>query len=267
MRQRQEVQKMLRRRIVGLLPVFIVFFWLVMMGLLAQRSPLPGCRPEGAQMQRADGFPLVASDQWYGIYLPDNARVGFVNIAASPAMRNDEEGLHLRLSCQMVMIALGTTAEVTVLGSGWISKERGLTEADVRVRSKETEFRVDARTVGDVLQIRVHTAGETIPFQAPARTIAGIWGGQGVAGLDLPDLRTGQETTVEVYDPLSMSPAQARVACVGEETLAVSGKDTPTRVYAVTMKGMDGVLGGVGPVRRRGPVRAPDRPAPQEGPP
>jgi len=238
LRERKEIQEMLRWRVVRLLPIFILLFWLIMMGWLARRTGLFERIASPTSPENRGSEVSLPTDDWYGIYAPQDLQVGFLNLVSIPGMREGEEGVQVRVSCRMDLMFLGTEADITVLGSAWLSKTQGLTEADVRIRSQDVEWRVEAQAKGDTVDVQIHTGGEKLPFVLPASSFRSVWNPNTIAGFDLPDLHPGEETTVETLDPFSMGTTRARVKCLGEEEVNVLGRSTHAKVFSIEMNAM-----------------------------
>lgn len=230
---------MLRSRAVRLIPLAIILFWVVMMGLLVQRELLIPER-SGAQ----SGSALVARDSWMGVYLPNDSRVGYVNVRSTPGVRDGEEGARLQLTMQMRLVLFGTETDLTLLGSAWTSSENGLHDFEVRLRSADHDIRIEGNRVEgedgqQALDLLVHTAGETIPTKFPIGEDLALFGGSGFSSMTFPALTVGETFEVEAFDPLSMSVAASRVRCTGEETLNISGEAIETKVLTIETSGME----------------------------
>ncbi len=209
------------------------------MAMLAQRTGKTGCASTATINNDKTPSQWQVTDKWYGIYLTEETPIGFLNIVAVPGQKGNREGMQLRLSARMDLMLLGTQTDLTILGSVWLDKQRGLTEVDVRIRSEDSEWQVEASTKEDnSLQLAIHTGGQVLPFTLPASSVTVSTGNNVGLGFDLPDLKPGQETFLEAFDPLSMSPTRARIACIGEDTVIVEGSPLLTRVFNVEMNSM-----------------------------
>lgn len=252
LRKRQEIQEMLRVRLgkAALRHVLaggILVFWLIMMALLVRRELLVP-RLTGARRS-----PSVPTDSWMAIYLPGKVPAGFVNVKTIPESylqhpedggeAEAEDGVRIHLSLQLGLMLFGKPVQVTVLGTGWVSDERGLTECSLRVRSGDILTRIEAHRApagvgGEVLDVRVHTAGEVLPFQLPVTRELALWGGGGLSSFELPALEVGEEYTVDTFDPMTLSLGEARLKCVSEESLTIAGRSVETSVVLVTLNAM-----------------------------
>ncbi len=226
---------MLRHRAIRIAPIFIVLFWLVMMGLLVQREVIT---PNSAALESGSSQPLVPTDTWMGIYLPGDVRAGFLNLRTIPGIRNGEEGARVQLTMQMALTLFGHQTEMSLLGSAWSSFERGLVDGDFRLRSEDTETRVVASRKDDFMDIQVHTGGEVFPVQFPMRGQPAMLGGGGVASIAIPRLEVGDQYMVNTFDPLSLSVQEARIRCVAEETIQVDGASVDVSITEVTINRM-----------------------------
>ena len=99
LRERKEIQEVLRRSKLTILSVVIVSFWLAMMGLLARREGLLEFLggPEKTVTPRL----LQPSDTWMGIYLANDDRIGFVNTTSTPESRDGEVGANITVTSKL----------------------------------------------------------------------------------------------------------------------------------------------------------------------
>jgi transglutaminase-like putative cysteine protease len=216
-----------------MIPIAIVGFWLIMMGLLAQRELL--VTRLGADGQtHAD----VPTETWMRILLPGDVPAGFLNINTLPTVRDQEAGTLVQLSTQVKLTLFGEEATLNVLGSSWMSRERGLVECDFRIRSGDVSSRIRAEVRDGVLEVTLDTAGEKIPMQFPVGKGLALFGGGGMGAFSLPPPGSGGEYVVETFDPFTLSTTPVRVRTLGEEELMVSGKAVPVTVVLVDASGM-----------------------------
>jgi hypothetical protein len=216
-----------------MIPIVIVGFWLIMMGLLAQRELLVPRLGADGQMH-AD----VPTETWMRILLPGDVPAGFLNINTLPTFRDQEAGTLVQLSTQVKLTLFGEAATLNVLGSSWMSRERGLVECDFRIRSGDVSSRIRAEVRDGVLEVTLDTAGEKIPMQFPVGEGLALFGGGGMGAFSLPPPGSGGEYVVETFDPFTLSTTPVRVRTLGEEELMVSGKAVPVTAVLVDASGM-----------------------------
>ncbi len=212
----------------------IIVFWLVMMGLLFRREFLSPAIPEASS-----DAPRMPADIWMGVYLPGDAPVGYINVNTLPGVRNGAPGSRTRLSAHMALTLFGKSTDITLLGSTWSAESGGFVEGDCTLHSGESEIRIEAAARDNdqgkkILDIQVHTAGETILFEIPAEQALPLWQTGGIPALDVQQLEPGKEYVLDAFDPLTMKPSKIRVSCTGEETVLFEGQAVLARVATLS---------------------------------
>lgn len=233
MRQREEIQEVLRKKR-GLGPAGIVLFWLIMMSLLVYREVLVPRMKPGTVSRRFD----QTQDLWMGVYVAGHERVGFLNTRSEPESRDGGKGLRLRLSARIVMPLFGRSTDLFLTGSAWFSETAGLTEFDVSFTSGEHALRAEGKVEGRVLRVQLHTAGETIPLTFPVGDDLLFSGGMGMNAFDVPLLEPGEESYMDSFDPATMKMGKAKVACIRKERRAIAGEELETYVMETTIGGL-----------------------------
>jgi transglutaminase-like putative cysteine protease len=207
-----------------------------MMALLLRREALlPSLQP-GVSLHPS--FWESPSDVWLGVSLPPNERLGYVNITTTPDLREGDEGVRTNVNANLRLSVLGRDMKVLIAGDAWASRKMGLTEFNVTFRSEGHNTEVQANVLEGVLSGEVETGGESFPFRVPVGTAFVLSSGAGVASFSLPPLEVGQEYFVDTFDPLTLSSGRAKIACVGEETIAVAGERVATKVVTTTLADM-----------------------------
>ncbi|NIA13765.1 MAG: hypothetical protein GWP08_06755 [Nitrospiraceae bacterium] len=227
---------MLWRPKLKLLSVVIVLFWLVMMGLFARREGLLVFL--GGPKKTVAPRLLQPSDTWMGIYLADDERIGFVNTTSTPESRDGQAGANMTVTSKLRLSLLSVVTEIVIVGNAWITMEEGIREFDLKVRSAGHSMRVVGAVRDGVLDTVIHTAGEDLSFQFPVGEELLLAGDMGATTLNLPELEVGEEVLVDTFDPMTFSVGKARVKCIGEEQLEVSGVLVDTKIVTTEMNGI-----------------------------
>ncbi len=235
MRQRKEIQEVLRRRnYKSLVVTGIILFWLVMSGLLLRREIFVSHIDSWNDARNASRRP---TNTWMGIDTADGNRVGFVNLRNAPGLRRGIPGVSTFLNAKLALTFLGQPSEILIVGSAWVPDDPGKAEFEFRVQSGEHDLRVEA-TIGEGrLDGKVHTAGEVIPLQLPVKDDLMLWGSMG-AMLDVPRLEPGKVYEAETFDPITLSMGRARVECQGDEVVHAAGEDIPTSIVTISSGGL-----------------------------
>ncbi|MCP4643664.1 MAG: transglutaminase domain-containing protein [bacterium] len=215
-----------------LIATAIVLFWLVMTGLLVRREILvPYIRsnqPGPAQ------YANVPTESWMGVHLKTGEPLGYVQVGTRPEHHDFEPGTRVQVTADVRLILFGERTEFVINGSGWVSRERGLTEFDFAVRSAGHNLRVVGTVHDGMLDAELHTGGENIPLQYPVGDDLMLMGGFGTTTLNLPNLQPGQEYFIDSFDPVTLSVGRTRVECIGEETLELGEAPIATKVVTLT---------------------------------
>jgi hypothetical protein len=240
LRQREKIQEVLRRTTGKLIPLGIILFWMVMMGLLLRREGmLPFVESATHVMSPRVTRP---GNAWMGIFLGNSesagARIGFVNTNTTPDSRDGHIGAAFNVTAKLRLTLMMTPTDIFVAGSAWIPEDGTRAEFDFKIRSSEHTMRIAATVENGQLNGTVYTAGETIPFQFPVGKELLLSGAMGTATLNLPSLKVDQEVTIDTFDPMTFSVGKARVKCVGRETLEVAGERVECKVLTTTVNGL-----------------------------
>jgi len=232
LRERQEIQKVLRKAKLGV-PAAIIIFWLVMVGVLLYREVVvPAFRP------RMDVRRFVrAENVWMGLFFGDK-RVGFIHWTTSPDSRGDDAGFRLDLLARMTMPLFGQSANLSLNGNAWQSGTRGLRDFDFTLRSGGNEMRVEGGVANDTMDARVHTGEDSYPLKMPVRHELLLGGGMGLGSMSMPVLEPGQSAMIDTFDPATMGVAPAKIEALELQTITVGGKPVKTIVMATTMGGV-----------------------------
>ena len=202
--------------------------------LLQREGLLPFVSPPHSAVRPLISRPI---DSWMGVYLPGNVRIGFVNTNITPDSRGGGLGTSLSLTARLRITALAMPLEVYITGSAWLPQETGLADFDFNVRSGEHTMRIAATVSEGILNAKVFTAGEEIPFQFPVDKDVLLSGAMGTTTFNVPALRPGQEVLIDTFDPMTLSMGRARVKCVGQETLDVLGERVKTKIVTTSLQG------------------------------
>jgi hypothetical protein len=220
----------MRRRLIA---AGIVVFWLVMTGTLLYREVWRPAFGHTVPL-RSTERPM---DMWLAIYNAGGDRVGYFHSASFPQIRDRENGARLSVDAVIRVPVLGLASEFALTGTAWISKETGLREFDLRLRTGEETFRVEGEIAGGALRANLHAGGRTTPFSFPIGDHALLMDGVGLTAANLPVLEPGKTAWLDAFNPLGMTSVRARLECVGKETLEVRGEQVETFIIEINAAG------------------------------
>ena len=231
---------MLRRRVIGLLPIAIVLFWLTMMGLLCRREW--GFERLGNPSNPAT-LPQERSDMWLQVLLPDGTRAGYVALHTLPEERDGQAGARTRIRAHITLVPLEEPTPLAMSGWAWESARSGLEEAVFSIYTGEVETRLEAAIEHEnetpVLHIRIEVGDETIPIEIPGGNPLRLLASSPLHSRELADLEVGKRYALEAFDPITMGLAEARIECVATEPFSIGGTQTAARELLITLSGLE----------------------------
>ncbi|MFA7691339.1 MAG: transglutaminase domain-containing protein [Candidatus Hydrogenedentes bacterium] len=218
-----------------LIPILILIFWLVMVGMLIYREAILPRIYRGLSSKRID----VPLDSWLGLYFDEDQSVGFLHLRTIPEERSDEKGYHLSVEMQMNFPLFGQETRLRIVGNTWSSAVKGLKEFDMHLKADEHETRVEGVVEDNMLRATLHTAGETMPFSLPAPGELLLSGNLGLNAASLPPLHPGEFVYVDAFDPTTLSMGRAKISAIGRETLTINDEEIETTVLQTTISGIN----------------------------
>ena len=232
LRQWKEIQEVLRtsKRIV---PIAIVVFWLVMVGILLYREAVLPYLYGSLNSART----VQPQNLWLGLYFGEEQRVGFVHLRTMPGERNLEQGYAMNMLARLEIPLFSSNATFQLMGEAWQSTGEGLREFDFTVNADGHEMRLAGTAEDGVISGFFETAGEMTPFTLPVGREVLLSGSMGLGAMSLPALEPGEIAYVDAFDPTVMSVNKAKVESLRRETLVVSGEPVETVVIATTIAG------------------------------
>lgn len=219
------------RRLVG---ITIVLFWLVMMGLLAQRE-LGGRKVTAT----AEGPRRAASQPLFlALELATGERVGLFQMAQANERRQDRDGIRTTLLARVALDLLGKRSDLKLEGTLWQGGDRA--ELSAVARSNDTDFHVEGKLEDGRLEAVLATAGEKVPFSVPLGRELFLDSGLGAA-LRFPTCTEGETLRFDSFDPMTLSTTSARVECLGEQELFLAGQTIRARQLKVRSGGLESI--------------------------
>ena len=217
-----------------LIPVLIILFWLVMMGILIYREAIIPRMYHGLASRRID-MPQSLS---LGLYFGEDQQVGYINLHTTPEERAEEKGYALNASGRVEFPLFGQETRLQVTGTAWMSAVNGLREFDFQLNAGEHDMRIVGTVQEGMVDAALHTAGEKIPFKLPVGRELLLSGSLGLNAASLPRLLPGEVAFVDAFDPTTMSVGRAKIEALRYETLEVAGEPMETIVVATTISGI-----------------------------
>jgi hypothetical protein len=213
----------------------VIFFWLLMMGLLVYREVL---QPRWHRYTT----PAIAAhpqDLWMGIFVAGDERVGYLNLRTTPDERAGSRGTRMDLSLKMTLSLLERHTDLWVSGTAFQAEGSGIRDLDFQVRSGDHEMRLQGEVENRSLRGTIETGGETIPLQLPVQDNVLLGGATGLGSANVPLLEAGQVAFVDSFDPTTMSMGRTRLEGEGMEEIQVRGERVQTYVVSANMNGIE----------------------------
>lgn len=214
-----------------LIPLFVTGFWLVMMGLFAHRQGWFDAAPPAPAVPPA----FQAQDQWMGIFLDNDRRVGHLHMKSEAASKDGAPGYSLALDARLETSLFGVDARLDIEGGAWSAENGDRSEFHFTLASGEYTMGVEGTVADKRLRATMRTGGEDIPLDFPMDNPIFPGGGLGVPGAGMPLLEPGESTFVDALDPMLMQMKPAKIACLARETLQIDGRPYETSVYTTTI--------------------------------
>lgn len=228
--ERKEIQKVLwtRKRII---PAVIILFWLVMVGgLLYREVALP-------YLYRGIPSARTARPQniWLGLYFGEEQRVGFVHLRTTPEDRDFETGYAMNVLARLEFPLFGDNARFQLTGEAWQSIHDGLRTFAFSLDADGHAMRIEGVAEDGVIRADLHTGGEKTSFSLPVGRQVLLSGGMGLSAASIPAMTPGEIIYMDAFDPTTMSTSRAKLQALRHETVEVSGAPVETVVIATTV--------------------------------
>lgn len=211
----------------------ITAFWLVMVVVFVHHEGWLDSRPQaGPQSPRQS---LQMQDQWMGIYVNKDQRVGHLHLRSVPAARDGADGFDTSLEVRLETSLFGIATEMDIAGSAWTSLGGDRSTFDFVMTSGEYHLSITGQLADKNLHATMNTGGVEVPLDFPVNSGLFPAGGMGMPASGLPDLAPGESLTIQAFDPMTMKLGDAEVKCIGTERIAVGEQTYETRIYTTTI--------------------------------
>ncbi|MBI4557938.1 MAG: transglutaminase domain-containing protein, partial [Candidatus Hydrogenedentes bacterium] len=235
LRQREEIQEVLRRRNRYLIGTVVVLFWAGMMALLIYREGVSGRFNTSSKSVPPKKGP---TETWMGIFLPAENQVGFLALQETPENRNGTPGTSLLAYAEMKLMMLGTRAQLALSGSAWAAEDNSLADFALRAQSSGHLFRLSGSIREGQLEAKLQTGDAVVPIHFPLGEKFNLREAGMGPELNFADLEPGEERVMDSLDPVTFAPAKAKVKCLRRETLTVAGGPVETKMFEVSSGSM-----------------------------
>lgn len=214
------------------LPIGIVAFWIMMMGLQIRKvyfHPVDEyMEPEAIGAE--DRVPL--GERWMGIYFK-GAKIGY----AHETIQTGDDGYSIREKISMKLSALGHPQRVNMITQCRADKRFNLRSFHFDLSTGSTQMDIEGRVEGRKLVLRVNSGAEVsekavsfdyIPFLANNLRPFLVQRG----------LEADRRYRVSIFDPSTMSLNKANVTVVGKEKISLGGSELWASRLRLSYRGM-----------------------------
>lgn len=209
----------------------ILLFWLVMMGLLIERTYLRPASVVALDIVTEEG--IKTGDEWFGIY-QKGRKIGH----AHTQTRVEGDTYHVFEESTMDVLALERVQRVSTVINAYTTKTFMLKYFDFTLRSGVSTMDIKGAVVGKQLVVDIITGGETrkerFPLKEPIYLTPNIRPAVVRLGLE-----PGKRYRFPLFNPATMSTEDAFVTVEAKETIKVG--DTEQTVYTLkeSFQGME----------------------------
>lgn len=217
--------------------IFVIIFWLTMMGLLFQREVLPSLvinNPAGYEIELSKDYPVRES--WMGIYFKNN-KVGFSNTVVSQDVKDGIAGYRINETALLRLNMQGERMYLRVKGNSFFDENYALRDFDYKMVSPYYELGIMGNADGNKLSLAMNsTSGRSErTFKIKNNTM--------VMSLLNPlllfkRLDVRKELNFEVFNPITLGTNTARIKNIGTEVIEFNNTKYSTRILEIDVDGI-----------------------------
>jgi transglutaminase-like putative cysteine protease len=209
----------------------ILLFWVVMLGLLIDRTYI---RPSSViALDAVTEQGVRATNEWFGIY-QQGKKVGYAHTRTIP----EEETYHLVEESEMDILALGSVQRVRTIINSYTTRNFLLKYFDFTLQSELTSMKIKGAVVRHNLVLDIDTGGRTrtekVPLTRPLYLSPNI-----KPAILLLGLETGKTYRFPLFNPATMSTEEATISIESRERIKIG--ETEQTVYKLkeSFQGME----------------------------
>jgi len=205
-----------RKRLFNFLGFGVVSVWLVMMGMLVQRSYFQAAPVAVSTCHESSS--VEESETWMAIY-QDDSKIGFTRSRITKI----PDGYVVLESAMMNLRAIGNIHRIFTKIIGHLNEDASLRSFVFQLRSGFVAFEVRGRVEGQRLVLNTEVGGEEreseiVLDEKPFLSI-GVW-----PHLIKKGLLVGARYRLSLFDPSSMAQRPVEVSVLGRETVVLDSR-------------------------------------------
>ena len=216
-----------------LIKITILAFWLVMLGLLIERTYIRPSTVIALDVITEEG--VRTGDEWFGIYQRDR-KIGY----ARTSVMREADAYHISEESELDVLVLGSAQRVKTVINSYSTKNFVLKYFDFTLKSDMTSMEVKGTVVGRQLVLDIATGGRTrkerIPLNEPPYLSPNI-----KPALVLRGLEQGRKYRFPVFNPATMNTEDFSITVESKEHIKVGDKDQTVYKLRETFQEMEAV--------------------------
>jgi transglutaminase-like putative cysteine protease len=211
--------------------ISILAFWLVMLGLLIERTYLRPSTVIALDVISEEG--VRTGDDWFGIY-QQGRKIGY----AHTRTLREADTYHLFEESELDILALGSVQRVKTVINSYAARNFQLKYFDFTLTSDLTSMTVKGAVVGKKLLLDITSGGQTrnerIHLADPPYLSPNI-----KPALVLLGLEQGKRFTFPLFNPATMNTAEATITVESRERIKVGDQDKTVYKLKESFQGME----------------------------
>ena len=222
-----------------LLPVLIIIFWVLMMGLLVKQELID--EGKTAAYKPFLSKDKLLSDQWKGIYFNDSP-VGFVHTLVEPyTFEKGGSGYRILNDTRMNFMLLQKRSRVRFEAEVFVDEGYGLRSFDFSLNSGAHEMGVSGEVVaGGFMSVEIESQGKISKKRIKLPKEEGVI----VANIVSPfhsfgELKVGKRYSLKVFNPLSLELESLVLDVTKKEKIMHNGKEIEVYIVKSDYRGLE----------------------------
>ncbi len=211
----------------------VLLFWLVMMGMLIQRTYLQPSSVIALDIITEEG--IRTGVEWFGIY-QQGRKIGY----AKTLITMDGDAYHISEESELDLLVLGRVQRVATVINSYTTRNFLLKYFDFSLDSEASNMRIKGAVVGKYLVLDIITAGQTrkerILLNEPPYLSPNI-----KPALILLGLAPGKRYRFSLFNPATMSSEDAFITVEAQEFMKIGDEQRPVYRLRESFQGMEAI--------------------------